>query len=392
MRFNMNKIFTLIIFILLLSLDSMVAQTAFKFGGYVKLDMIQSKFNNGTVPSDHVLRDFHFPAAIPVGGKNDVFSTIDYHAKESRFNLGTSTKVGKHKITSFVEMDFLLAGQGDERVSNSFNPRLRHFFFTFDGWLFGQTWTTFQILDIPEDLDFAGAADGIIFNRQPMVRYTMGNWQFAIENAQTTLDPNGGGPRITSAAAFFPDLVARYNLKVDWGNFSIAGLFRQLNYEYDEDDVTKKTSTPGFGVTAGGKVKIGKLDDLRFQFTMGAGLGRYAALNFANAAAVKDDNELDATGSFLGFVSYRHFWSEKVRSNVNVSGISVSNDQDIAGDEVNKQAWSISGNVIYSPVPPVNLGVELMHATRELENGTDGSFNRLQFSAQYNFSFAATVD
>jgi hypothetical protein len=125
---------------------------------------------------------------------------------------------------------------------------------------------------------------------------------------------------------------------------------------------------------------------------MGAGLGRYAALNFANAAAVKDDNELDATGSFLGFVSYRHFWSEKVRSNVNVSGISVSNDQDIAGDEVNKQAWSISGNVIYSPVPPVNLGVELMHATRELENGTDGSFNRLQFSAQYNFSFAATVD
>ena len=63
--------------------------------------------------------------------------------------------------------------------------------FTYANWLFGQTWTTFQILDLPEDLDFAGAADGIIFNRQPLIRYTMGDWQFAVENAETTLDPNG---------------------------------------------------------------------------------------------------------------------------------------------------------------------------------------------------------
>ena len=107
-------------------------QTTFTFGGYVKLDMMQSQFHNGTVPVGAALRDFHFPAAIPVGGSSDVFSTIDYHAKESRFNLGTDSKIGEHKLTSFVEMDFLLAGQGDERVSNSFNPRLRHFYFTFD--------------------------------------------------------------------------------------------------------------------------------------------------------------------------------------------------------------------------------------------------------------------
>ena len=33
-----------------------------------------------------------------------------------------------------------------------------------------------------------------------------------------------------------------------------------------------------------------------------------------------------------------------------------------------------------------------MHAKRELENGTDGSLNWLQFSVHYNFNFAATVD
>jgi hypothetical protein len=291
------------------------AQTTFKFGGYVKLDMMSTSFNNGPVAVGSPLRDFHFPAAIPVGGTNNVFSSIDYHAKESRFNLGTETKLGDHVLKAFVEMDFLLAGQGDERVSNSWNPRMRHFYFTYDNWLFGQTWTTFQILDIPEDLDFAGAADGIIFNRQPLIRYTMGPWQFAVENAETTLDPFGGGARIFSPSAFFPDLVARYNHKADFGHLSIAALLRQLNHEYEEDDVTKKNSTVGFGLTLGGKIKIGKKDDLRIQLSGGNGLGRYAALNFANAAVIKEDNSLKPIPSFLGFVSFRHIWNKDLRRN-----------------------------------------------------------------------------
>ena len=189
--------FVELLIIMIFSNLTILSQTTFKFGGYVKLDMMQSKFYNGEVAVGSPLRDFHFPADIPVGGKNEILATNDYHAKESRFNFGTETKVGDHLVTSFVEMDFLLAGQGDERVSNSYNPRLRHFYFTYRGWLFGQTWTTFQILDIPDDLDFVGAADGIIFNRQPMIRFTTGSWQFAIENSETTLDPYGGGARIS---------------------------------------------------------------------------------------------------------------------------------------------------------------------------------------------------
>lgn len=259
-----SQIRMLFIFSLFFIASLTSAQTTFNFGGYVKLDMMSSKFNNGSVEVGNALRDFHFPGTIPVGNSSDVFRTIDYHAKESRFNFGTQTKIGEHELKSFIEMDFLLAGQGDERVSNSWNPRMRHFYFSYADWTFGQTWTTFQILDLPEDLDFAGAADGIIFNRQPLIRYTMGNWQFAVENAETTLDPNGGGARIFSPSAFFPDLVARFNFKIDVGNLSVAGLLRQLNHEYEEGDVTKKNSTPGYGFTFGGKIKIGQKDDLRF--------------------------------------------------------------------------------------------------------------------------------
>jgi hypothetical protein len=371
--------------------DPAAAQTTFTFGGYVKLDAMESKFHNGSVPIGNALRDFHFPGAIPVGGTSDVFSTIDYHAKESRFNLGTKTKIGEKELRAFVEMDFLLAGQGDERVSNSFNPRLRHFYFAYDKWIFGQTWTTFQILDIPDDLDFAGAADGIIFNRQPMIRFSTGPWQFAIENAQTTLTENGGSRRLDSGSAFFPDLVARYNFSGNWGNLSIAGLLRQLNHEFEENDVTKKESTPGYGITFGGKIMVGQKDDLRFQVSGGSGMGRYAALNFTNSAGIKDDNTLEATPSFLGFVGYRHFWNEKWRSNVNISGISVDNNTEFVSGSVNKTAWSISANILYSPAAPLTFGLELMRAGRELENRTHGKFDRLQFSAKYAFGFSTTT-
>ncbi|MCK4560837.1 MAG: hypothetical protein KAV45_13730 [Calditrichia bacterium] len=69
-------------------------------------------------------------------------------------------------------------------------------------------------------------------------------------------------------------MVARYNFGGAWGNLSIAGIFRQLNHEYEDSlMVTKKESTPGYGVTFGGKIKIGSQDDLRFQVSGGAGLG-----------------------------------------------------------------------------------------------------------------------
>ncbi len=225
-----------------------------------------------------------------------------------------------------------------------------------------------------------------------MIRFTTGGWQFAIENAETTLDPYGGGTRIFSASAFFPDLVARYNFGGEWGNLSIAGLMRQLNHQSEESDVTKKQSTIGFGITFGGKIVLFEKDDIRFQFSGGNGLGRYASLNFANSAAVKSDNTLDPIGSYLGFIGYRHIWNNVLRSNLNFSGIMVENDESIVGDEVNKIAWSASVNLLYSPVNMLTFGLEFMRGNRELENGIKGKVDRLQFSAKYNFSFAATVD
>lgn len=377
--------------LLVVSAQGLEAQrTTFTFAGYVKLDVLSTKYYDGNVAPESPLRDIHFPAAIPVGFDNDVFSNLDFHAKESRFNFDVRTRfAGDHEVRALAELDFLLAGQGDERVSNSFNPRLRHFFFEYRGLLLGQTWSTFMILaPIVDDLDFGGTADGFIFNRQPMVRYSTGSWQFAAENPETTLEPFGGGSRIVTESSTLPDLVARYNLSGDWGTLSLAGMVRQLKHEFDTSGTTEANNALGFGVSGGGRISVFGRDDVRFQVSAGRGLGRYAAFNYANSAVLDAEQQVTAIPSFLGFVGYRHLWSETLRSNVNVSGILVDNDETLTGTGVNQSAYSFSGNLIYSPIPALSFGIELMRAYRRLESGVSGKFDRLQLSGKYDFRFS----
>lgn len=366
-------------------------ETTFTFGGYVKFDAIASDFHDGTVDNTSVLRDIHFPGAIPVGGDNETFGTLDYHAKESRFNLGTRTMLENGKsVRAFFEVDFLMAGQGDERVSNSYNPRLRHAFFEYDKWLLGQTWSSFMILDIVEDLDFAGTAEGMVFVRQPQMRFTTGGLQFSVETSETTLTPWQEAGRMDSGNALSPDLVARYNHGADWGHVSAAALLRRLNHEFEDGTgVIENEATTGVGVTVGGMINLAERDDVRFQATAGTGLGRYLALNFINGAQILDDERLEAIPSFNGYLGVRHWWHDKWRSNANYSFFEADNSPSISDGAVNKSAWSASVNVIYSPAPGLDFGIEYMHAERKLQDDSAGAMDRVQFSGRYAFSFSA---
>lgn len=354
-----------------------VHKHSYKFGGYVKLDTIYSDYSGGS--SSGAGRDFYIPGTVPVGGVGE--SYLDMHAKESRINFGSTHNLDNGaKLRTFIEMDFLLSGQGNERVSNSFSPRLRHAFFTYNNWLFGQTWMTFfNVGALPENLDFVGPAESTIFGRQAMIRYTSGKWQFAAENPETTITPYGGGGRIVADDNMFPDLVARYN----FGSVTVAGIVRELAYENRADGIDD--STWGYGVSVSGKHMIGERDDFRWMASAGSGLGRYMGLNTANGAVLDANGNLEAIDSMGIFGSYRHFWNEKWRSNLTLGYLDVDNDTDLTGMGVTTDATSVHVNLIYSPVPKLDLGIEFMHANREVESGADGDLDRIQFSAKYAY-------
>ena len=357
-------------------------KTSFVIGGYIKADMIYSDYDGGSVASANAGRDFYIPATVPVGDSGE--SYLDFHAKETRINFkATHLLDSGAKLGAFVEMDFLLSGQGDERISNSYSPRVRHAFMTYNNWLFGQTWMTFyNVGAYPENLDFVGPAESTVFGRQTQIRYTNGPWQFAMENPETTVTPFGGG-RVVADDNRMPDLVGRYNLTGDWGHFSVAAILRELRYENAAAGIDDSTS--GYGVSLSGLLKVGERDDFRWMATAGKGLGRYVGLNTANAVVLDAAGNMETIDTTSVYGSYRHFWNEQWRSNLTLGYLSVDNDPALTGGDATKDASSIHVNLIYSPQPKLDFGVELMYADREVESGEDGDLTRFQFSAKYAY-------
>jgi hypothetical protein len=277
-----------------------------------------------------------------------------------------------------------LSGHGDERISNSYNPRLRHAFLSYDKWLFGQTWTTFyNVQACPDNLDFIGPVESTIFGRQAMIRYSTGSWQFALENPETTITPYGGGERIVADDNQVPDAVVHYTLEGGWGTFEAAGLMRQLAYEDRAAGIDDTSSS--YGISLSGRFLIGAGDDLRWMASAGKGLGRYIGLNTANGAVLDENGNLRAIDSTGVFGSYRHFWNGHWRSNLTLGYLFVDNPVELTGPDVTKSASSAHLNLIYSPQPGFDFGVEFIYANRELESGEDGDLKRLQFSAKYAY-------
>ncbi len=345
-----------------------------KIGGYIKADMTWTKASDG----DPNNIGFYYPSQIPSGGVGES-NDLDMSVAESRINFSATRDLDGHTVTFFTEMDFY-GGGGNEAVTNSIHPRLRHAFLKYDNWLVGQTWSTFQdVSALAENLDFIGPAEGTTFVRQTQVRYTNGGLQLAVENPNTRVE---AGTSFSDDGAI-PDIVAKYTFKGDYGHVAVAGMYRDLTWNDGDDEY----SDTGIGVSVSGKLKVGGSgDDLRFMLTSGSGVGRYIGISMAKGAVFNpDSNDIEAIDSTGGFVSYRHLWNDKWRSNLTYSVLNVDNDVALTGTGVAKEANSIHANLLYSPTAKVTFGAEYMTAERESEAGVKVDLDRLQLSAKYAF-------
>ena len=361
-----------------------MGKTRVTYGGYVKLDATSQRTSGGQIAGNSILRDFLFPSSIPVGGQPSGFDT-DFSARQTRFLFKTETDVGTdHKLSGLIELDFNVTEGGNERVSNSFTPRIRQALINYDNWTFGQGWSTFQNVGaLPDSLDFIGVTPGTVFDRQPLIRYTKGGLQLAVEQPETVVTTQTGG-MVTPGDDQIPDIVGRYNWSGDWGSVSAAAIVRQLHVSTD-DLMGIDDAAWGYGLSLSGKLKVGAKDDFRFMATAGDGLGRYIGVNIVNDAAIRTDGTLDPIFTWSGFAAYRHVWADKLRSNIAGSYFKADNPVRLTTNQVTDESWNAFANLIWTPVGPLNVGVEVMYAQRTLEDGRSGNLQRVQFSTQYNF-------
>lgn len=368
--------------------------TRIKIGGFIKTVATFSRWDDGDVAANSFGRDFYLPQAIPVGGLREATDN-DFSAKQTRLWLNLETKVADHVLKGYVEADFQTAPgtQGSERTTNGYDLALRRAFVQFDKLTVGQDWSTFQYVGaLPETTDFIGPTEGSVFVRQPLVRYSLPagkglTLHVAAENPESATANLGAPALIENDDDSLPDFVARLNYAGSFGEVSLGGLVRQIAV----DNGAVHDESMGYGASLAGKIFLDKAKryDLRFMATYGTGIGRYVGLNFApDAVFVPGVNQLRNVDNFAALGALRLGWSPTLRSTL-MAGFQ---DANYAGTlplaallGFNNQAWSVAGNLFWSPVPGLDLGVEYRRGQRELVSGVTGQLDRFEFAAKYSF-------
>jgi len=319
-------------------------QGSISFGGFIKLD---ARHESG----DFKATSYYRGASLAAG---DTASTA-FSMRESRF----TTTYKRNDVTGYVEFD-LYGGGGNELVSNSEHPRLRQAFISYNGWKVGQAWSAAtNLIAIPETVDFAGPLVGMVFVRQPGIRYTSGHWTFSVENPETyssgkyATSSGGAGMTQANTQESIPDFITSYATSGDWGNIQVNGIVRSV------DEGGANHTAMAFGAAA--KLKFGQ-DDVRMQLNVGE-WGRYIGggqgfelADFdgsggvdANGNRVIGSLEMDSTISYT--IAYRHVMSGGWRSNIFYGGLE--------GDESGRDRSHFGANLMTTLAPGVTGGIEV---------------------------------
>jgi len=366
-----------------------VGGTTLALNGSVKTNVLFSSFSGGEVPGNTFLRDFYLPQAIPVGGATGA-EYFDFHAKQTRLWVTTTTPIGGSFLRGHIEFDFQSAPglQGSERTTNAYNLALRRAFVTLDDWLLiGQDWSTFQnVAVLPESTDFIGPTEGTVFEREPQIRITQRlsdkvTLAVAVENSETSSITSTSTALLENDDDQVPDVAARLNASMPFGDFSLAGVVRQLRVQ----NGAAAGEAFGYGLSFAGRIPFGpeKRHDVRFMISGGDGIGRYIGLNFA-PDAVFAGGDLEPVGVLAGFASLRIGWTPRLRSTFTGSFQEVDYAS-LVPLTASEGAWSLAGNLFFSPWRNLDLGIEYRHGLRRLLNGQEGELDRIETTARYNF-------
>jgi Porin subfamily len=405
--------------------------TSLRIGGYAKLDFIYdfgvhqdflaNGAGSGTLASAIPLDD-NVRGTVPGVGHN-IHGVTRLTAAESRLNIETRTPTDYGELKTFLEGDFegvsgLTPGNTFQTNSDRSAFALRLAYGTLGPFLAGQTAPLFRdpVAEV-ETLDFGGAIGTAGPLRQPEIRYTYAfvngvSVAVALDNPQSqffnTVNTSAAGTPFSGQSTFgagqgdkAPDFVGAVVFNHARGHLALRVVARDL-YDHGASPVAGQApgnaSTLGWGAGLSGHVNTFGKDGLFFQINGGPGIGRYAS----DAGVAPGDSVISVDGRTLktvkiwnAFLGYQHWWTDRLRSNVEGSILQAAYPKDLfpaaafapAGSfgVLNRQLISAHANLIWSPVSQVDLGIEFIYLQRKTEGGQRGNLERTEASAKFKF-------
>ncbi|WP_180117605.1 DcaP family trimeric outer membrane transporter [Acinetobacter sp. YH12096] len=306
-------------------------------------------------------------------------------AKTTRFGLDFTAPVGgDDKVGGKIEVDFNGSGE---------TIRLRHGYLTFNNWLFGQTTSNFLSSHAPEMIDFATNVGGGT-TRLPQVRYNVKlapqtQLFVAAEEGDSKASKGITDDSVTDSLVKYslPALTAKLTQGYadGKGNASARALVEHHKVQGGNDDEL------GWGLAAGTTFDVTKQLKINGDVSYVEGNSNY--LYGSNTAYVVDANGDIEQNKFTAVqIGATYKFNEKLRSTLAYGALFADEDtdyakafKDVGNNSANKEVQQAWLNVIYTPVKPIDLGVEYVNGKREAFTGKTYKDNRVGLMAKYSF-------
>ena len=293
-------------------------------------------------------------------------------AKTTRLGLDFNTNVaGDNKLGGKVEVDFA----GSTTDSNG-ALRIRHAYLTYNNWLFGQTTSNFLSNHAPEMIDF-GTNVGGGTARIPQVRYGF-NLAPATKLFISAEEGDSSGKNIKYSV---PNLTAKLTQGFADGKGSVSARALVENYKSADDSDT------AWGLAAGVNYQV--MDPLKISADVSYVDGNSNYLYGSNSAyVVNTSNGRIAQNEAFGVqVGGTYKFNEKLRSTLAYGALFADDSTDYATSNptANEEVYQAWINFIYSPVKPLDLGVEYINGKRDTFAGNSYKDNRVGLMAKYSF-------
>ena len=363
--------------------------------GKVQLDLIQD-FNKVDPKWNTTLRPSTIPINCPAPGPTfdpgcgkDGETIFSVRQTAISFKGFVPTQAGQLKTD--LSLDLFNVGGANTGF------RLLHAWAEIGSFGVGQYETLFMNLDLfPNTLDYWGPS-GMIFVRNPQVRYTpyktdTARLAFSLEAPNSAVD-TGKAPLADIATTLgvtgwtkYPDVVAKYSMNGGWGFFDLGGLMRSVGYKSTASpDGNPSGAKTGWGVTADGQLNVFDRDRVVTQVTYGEGIASYfndGGVDLAPAGGIGQGAQLVKSIGMMLY--YDHYWSGKWASSI---GYSQHHQDNTSGQAFNafKTGSYASTNLLWTPAKNVMWGAELLWGKKEQMDGASGHDTRVQFTGQFKF-------
>lgn len=307
----------------------------------------------------------------------------DFTAAASRIGFLAKDLGGNPNVSARLEADFWTNnGKGDGGL------RIRHAHLKYYNWTFGQAWSLMSTPEIStEAVDYSLFLGGSVL-RTPQVSYAFkldpeNTWNIGLEYM-------AGGDRSSA----FPALTTKYVHQSGPLHLLAQGFVNQKQAQTDTGDIEKV----GWGVGLGGRYHLDDRNSIQGNCFHMVGDQRIAAFltqgSTTDGAAWGGDYSVDPINNELLLnefnsinIGFTHKFTPKLRSSINASVVDFDDSSDYAkaNPETNKRLTDYVANVIYSPVPKINLGAEYHHGKRETFDNKEADISRINLSANYSF-------